>query len=771
MAIYHEDEQNKLLADLKAGEEEALVRRIADEIGVPYQDLTGLSINTDALRLIPMKTACGADSPEELRKVIDREKLSTEEQQAVTEKMKASGEMAAYSMVGKKIEVAVKSPTNPATIAEVNRLESQGFETSLFMVSNRSLEKAWSRYNDISGSESSRGGLLDISDENLQEIAGTVHRNEDVQKRLTDIFETHDTHQISRIMETVFGSAIALKSSDVHFEPEETFTRLRLREDGVLQEIVQIEPDLYQRLLNRIKFISGMKLTNTETAQDGRFTIFYKGMEVEVRVAVAPSAYNESIVLRILNPEGLAVDFEKLGIEPKLFKVLEREIAKPNGMILTTGPTGSGKTTTLYSFLKKIYSPEIKIITIEDPIEYHLPGVTQEQVSHEKGFDFLAGLRAALRQDPDVIMVGEIRDKETATIAINASLTGHMVFSTLHTNNAAGTIPRLIDLGVQPGILAAALTVSIAQRLVRKLCPTCKKQAVPAAENAELLRSIIRNAERAGKDMASYGIRSDMDLVCYEPVGCAECNNTGFKGRVGLYEAILTDDIIANIMTRVPPPTERDIKRAAEHQKILTMIEDGVVKILTGVSSIGEVQGVVDLTEDVQENVGAQNPADVEDALAAAASTAGAGTDTQIAGQKTGSAAPDTQPRKNQGAAPAVEPRYADHAVPGGEEVALLVDYLKLLERLRRDTPSADLSDKIARASHMIISILENTPNLEALFAGASPGVVVRDEIEKLMRELSELQEDQEKNPSLDVASKISKIRNTIQTMRGEVAA
>ena len=568
MVTYHEDEQNKLLADLRAQEEEALVRDTATKIGVPYRDLTAENINSDALRLIP-------------------------------EDLARSAEMATFAMVDKKLDIAVKSPTNEKALAEINRLEGHDYETTLYMVSERSLVKAWDRYHDMSQSETARGGLLDIADENLQEIVANVHKNEDVQERLKAIFASHDTHQVSKIMETVFGSAIALGSSDVHFEPEESFTRLRLREDGVLQEIIQIEPSIYQKLLNRVKFISGMKLTNTSIAQDGRFTIVYKGMEVEVRVAVAPGAYNESIVLRILNPEGLAVDFEKLGIEPKLFKIFEREIAKPNGMILTTGPTGSGKTTTLYSFLKKIYSPEIKMITIEDPIEYHLPGITQEQVNHEKGFDFLAGLRAALRQDPDVIMVGEIRDKETATIAINASLTGHMVFSTLHTNNAAGTIPRLLDLGVQPGILAAALTVSIAQRLVRKLCPECKKQATLSPEKTNLLRMIVANGESLGKDFASYNIHSDMEFVCYEPVGCDTCHHTGFKGRVGLYEAILTDDAIAKIMTKVPAPTEREVKQAAQHQKIFTMIEDGVIKILTGVTSFDEIQGVVDLSEDV----------------------------------------------------------------------------------------------------------------------------------------------------------------------------
>lgn len=317
MVTYHEDEQNKLIADLKAQEEEALVQKIASDTGVNYIDLTGITINGDALRLIDEKTARKA-------------------------------EMAVYSMTGKKIDIAVKSISNRDAVEQINKLEDQNFETTVSMASLHSLEKAWGRYADLSQSENTRGGLLDITDEALQEIVATVKTNKDVADRLQHIYEEQDSHQISKIMETVFGSAIGLKSSDVHFEPEETFTRLRFREDGLLQEISQLNPAVYQRLVNRVKFLSGMKLTNTSIAQDGRFTIVYKGMNVEVRVAVAPGAYNESIVMRILNPEGLAVDFEKLGIEPRLFKILEREIVKPNGMMLTTGPTGSGKTTTLY---------------------------------------------------------------------------------------------------------------------------------------------------------------------------------------------------------------------------------------------------------------------------------------------------------------------------------------------------------------------------------------------------------------------------------------
>lgn len=729
MVTYNETEQNKLISDLRMQEEESLTQKIANDIGVDYIDLTGLTINSDALRLIDEPTARKA-------------------------------EMAAYAMVGKLLDVAVKSPTNPETLEKINQLETLGYQTTIHMTSLRSLEKAWGRYKDLSTSEGSRGGLLDITDEHLQEIVASVHTNQDVSDRLKQIFEQRDSRQVSQIMETIFGSAIALGSSDVHLEPEEMFTRLRLREDGILQEICSIDPGIYQRVLNRIKFISGMKLTDTSTAQDGRFTIVYKGMDVEVRVAVAPGAYNQSIVLRILNPEGLAINFQELGIEPKLFKILEREIAKPNGMMLTTGPTGSGKTTTLYSFLKKIYSPEIKIITIEDPIEYHLSGITQEQVNHEKGFDFLAGLRAALRQDPDVIMVGEIRDKETATIAVNASLTGHMVFSTLHTNSAAGTIPRLLDLGIQPGILSAALTVSIAQRLLRRLCPVCKKQHPLDPDKQALIRAIIKNGERIGKDFASYNITSDMELVTYEPVGCDQCN-AGFKGRVGLYEAILTDDIIAKVMAQATTPTEREIKKAAEHQKIFTMIEDGVIKILTGATSFDEVQGTVDLSEDVGEALVASNTEQL----------APTKTPSDLHSEALGNSAPvllTNQPE------PFLVPNTTFSPLSTlqgpGEEIALLIDYLKLLESHQRSTPEIGIAEKIGRVQHMIISLLENIPNLHQLFPAVDPGIVIQNQIQGLMSELKSLEAEQMKSPEIGIADKIATMRNTIQTMRGEVA-
>jgi type IV pilus assembly protein PilB len=309
-----------------------------------------------------------------------------------------------------------------------------------------------------------------------------------------------------------------------------------------------------------------------------------------------PGAYGESIVMRILNPKSIRVKLEDMGIEPNLFEIFMKEIKKPNGMILLTGPTGSGKTTTLYSFLQKIYSTEIKIITIEDPIEYHLPGITQTQTDDEKGYTFLEGLRSALRQDPDVIMVGEIRDSETAKIAVESALTGHLVFSTLHTNNAAGVIPRLIDLEDNPKILVSALSLSIAQRLVRKLCVNCKKEKVISEEEKNIITKVAENAKAHNKDFNKYGVDMSVPFKIYEAVGCDQCNKTGYKGRMGIFEAIHNDASIEAIIPK--NPSEREIKEVAANQGSLDMKEDGVVKILKGITSYEEVASVVDFYEE-----------------------------------------------------------------------------------------------------------------------------------------------------------------------------
>ncbi|OGI87866.1 hypothetical protein A2906_02055 [Candidatus Nomurabacteria bacterium RIFCSPLOWO2_01_FULL_37_25] len=443
--------------------------------------------------------------------------------------------------------------------------------------------------------ESSKIGGLEISGEILRDTAKNINHIQDIEKLVIEALEGNKIHKISRLLEIILAGAIAIRASDVHIEPEKERGRLRLRLDGVLQDINFFGSDVYRLLNSRIKLLSGMKLTS-KIAQDGRFNIMEKDEEISVRVSLIPGSYGESIVMRILDPKSIQIEFKKLGIEPYLFGIVQEEIIKPNGLILVTGPTGSGKTTTLYAFLRKIYSPEINIITIEDPVEYHLIGITQTQINLERGYTFPEGLRSALRQDPDVIMVGEMRDGETAEIAVQSSLTGHVVLSTLHTNNAAGVIPRLIDLGVNPKILVSALSLSIAQRLVRKLCVFCKKEKTPIEEESKIIKSIIDGMKEEAKDPSNHNINPDAPFKLFVPVGCEKCNSTGYNGRIGIFEAIKTDEAIEKIIPE--NPSEREIKKVASKQGILSMRQDGIVKILNGITSFEEVQSVVDLLEE-----------------------------------------------------------------------------------------------------------------------------------------------------------------------------
>jgi len=338
----------------------------------------------------------------------------------------------------------------------------------------------------------------------------------------------------------------------------------------------------YELLLSRIKLLSGLKLNIKNAAQDGRFSVGIGGADVEIRTSVLPGAYGESVVLRILDPKSINVPMEELGIEPKLWEVLNREIKRPNGMILNTGPTGSGKTTTLYAFLKKIHTPDIKIITIENPIEYHLPGIVQTQTEGKK-YTFASGLRSALRQDPDVIMVGEIRDDEVASTAINAALTGHLVFSTLHTNTAAGTFPRLIDLGINPKIIGSAVNISMAQRLVRRLKSDYRKEVTLAGHDKDIVDRILDS-------IVDKSQIPQNTTVVYEPT---EDGPISYKGRVGIFEAILVDEEIERLISE--SPSEREIERAARAQGILSMAQDGIVKALQGITSLSELRRIIDL--------------------------------------------------------------------------------------------------------------------------------------------------------------------------------
>ena len=565
MVIFDDTQQNKDIEDLRSKEEEELVRMLAQtKYNTKYIDLSGIVIDNDALRFI-------------------------------TEEDGRKSGIAPFKLVGKTLKIAVRDPSRQEVADFKQMVARRGYNPEIFMTASRSLEKVWTRYKEISFATTSRVGGLDVSGDTIIELGQKIKTSKDIIK-IIEAEKENKSYIVSKILEIIMAGAISLNASDVHIEATDTGALIRYRLDGVLNDISNLDTHQYKLINSRIKLLSGMKLTSIVTAQDGRFSIFVKGSEINIRTSTVPSAYGESIVMRLLNPKSIQVTIEDLGVDPVLYKVLMREIEKPHGFILITGPTGSGKTTTLYAFLQKIYSSEIKIITVEDPIEYHLSGITQTQVDTKKDFTFLSGLRAALRQDPEVIMVGEIRDHETAEIAVNASLTGHMVFSTLHTNNAAGVIPRMLDLKISPKILPSALSVSLAQRLVRKLCKVCKKERKPTPEEETDIRNVLKKATEEGKNLEQYGVKPDQEIVLYDPVGCEACNFIGYKNRVGVFEAIITDEIIEKLI--ITEPSERDIKRAAQKQGLLDMKEDGVVKILQGVTSLSEVKSVVDFYED-----------------------------------------------------------------------------------------------------------------------------------------------------------------------------
>ena len=389
---------------------------------------------------------------------------------------------------------------------------------------------------------------------------------------------------ITEALEAILGGGIGLGASDIHIEPGEEQVKLRIRFDGILQDVLLLPKDIYGNILSRIKLLSGIKLNIADRPQDGRFSIITGNLAIEVRVSALPAEYGETIVLRILNPKSL-VSLKDLGLREDLLKIFRQEIKKPNGMIIVTGPTGSGKTTTLYAFLKEIQSPEIKIITIEDPIEYHLSGISQTQTAQEKGYDFASGLRSIVRQDPDVILVGEIRDLETADIGLQAALTGHLVLTTLHTNDAAGTVARLVNLGVKPADIGPALNIAIAQRLVRKVCLKCVKFEKPTVDQLNKIKKELKGVSKKIK-IPKIGPGTKIPKA----IGCPYCNLNGYRGRIGLFEAFLIDDEMEKFIFKNPSIAE--LKEKAQKSGMATMKQDGFIKILEGITTIEEVARV-----------------------------------------------------------------------------------------------------------------------------------------------------------------------------------
>ncbi|OGI22100.1 MAG: hypothetical protein A2808_03690 [Candidatus Moranbacteria bacterium RIFCSPHIGHO2_01_FULL_55_24] len=539
-----EGKTEEVLKKLETTSREEAGLRLANKAGLPYIDLAVFPLEGDDVRTFPETEA-------------------------------RSLQIALFQKEHSIARFALADPENPEALAAIKAFAAEhGFEAKAYVVSSASLEKAWAEYAKKPFIEHLDSMRISLSGEDLR------------------VFETdfgdllslkNSAHSVptSRAIEIILAGAAKLRASDIHIEPEEEGARLRYRIDGILEDIGHLPSDMYRLGLSRIKMLGKMKLNIRERSQDGHFFIMQNDKRIDIRVNLIPSSHGETINMRLLTGEDANVPIEELGLHGSAYEEIKRQIERPHGMIINTGPTGSGKTTTLYSLVRAINTPEIKIITVEDPIEYTIPGVVQTEVSPGQDYDFAKALRAIVRQDPDVILVGEIRDDETAEVAVNAALTGHLVFTTLHTNDAPASITRLGELGIKAQLIGSAVNLFIGQRLVRILCPECKAAYTPATKTVEALKKLLATIPKEA------GVVLPEITVLYKPVGCASCNFSGYRGRKGIFEIFPVRDRIAKLINEYA--SEQEIRKAAREQGMLTMNQDGILKVIEGRTTFEEV--------------------------------------------------------------------------------------------------------------------------------------------------------------------------------------
>lgn len=458
---------------------------------------------------------------------------------------------------------------------------------NLYLISEHSLNIALKLYEKLPTPKEVIYGYR-INEADLEKYEKEISNFDDLQKKMKEV-------STSDIITLMFGAALKVSVSDVHVEAEEEDVKIRFRVDGRLREVATLPKESWKQMITRLKLLAGVKINVDTVPQDGRITIYLTNEKIDIRVSFLPTAFGESVVMRLLRPKAIALEFDNLGVRGHAFEMLKQEIERPNGMIITTGPTGSGKTTTLYAILKHLNQPEDKIITLEDPIEYKLVGINQSQIDHSKGYGFADGLRSILRQDPDVVMVGEIRDGETAEIAVQAALTGHLVVSTIHTNSAAGAVPRFLSMGIKPFLLAPALNAVIGQRLLRRLCKDCAVIAELSASQKEQVKSLLTSISPASGEK----VPPESEWKFKAPgnkTDCPTCGGLGYKGRVGIYEIFtMTDEIEAAILRPEGDASEAEIQNLATKQGMITMAQDGLLKALDGITSVEEVFAIANI--------------------------------------------------------------------------------------------------------------------------------------------------------------------------------
>lgn len=535
------------MSEIALKEKEKIAQMKAAELDIPHINLKGFPISPETLTSVPKEIA---------------------------EKLK----IICFLNTGTEIRIGAVNPGEDQ-IKEIllsleDKFHSHG---EIYLISENSFALAFKLYAALPTIKKIVSGV-EISATDLKKYSEEI-------KNFKDLNEKIQKANITDIVTMVIAASIQARSSDIHIEAEEKDIKIRFRVDGVLADAASLPKEQWSKVISRIKLLSGLKINVTSIPQDGRFTIFVKDGKIDVRVSCLPTSYGESVVMRLLMPSTAGLGFDGLGLWEPAFSQLKVQTERPNGMIITTGPTGSGKTTTLYAILNKLNEPGVKIITLEDPVEYKLAGINQSQVDYSRDYTFVKGLKSILRQDPDVVMVGEIRDIETADIAIQAALTGHLVISTIHTNSASGAIPRFMSMGVKSFLLAPALNAVIGQRLVRKICENCKVEDKLESDVLERVKKILETLPAEVKEKYKVDLEN---LKFLRGAGCPECNNLGYKGRIGIYEIMIMSKEIEKIILS-GEISEYQMQDIATKAGMVTMVQDGLLKALAGVTSVSEI--------------------------------------------------------------------------------------------------------------------------------------------------------------------------------------
>ncbi len=526
--------------EIKRGSEEKNYKDYAKKLHLEYVDLTSYPISPTVLNIIAQEDALKCQT-------------------------------ISYLRAGNKVKIATTSPESEDFKNLINSLkEKTGFDFITAITSPADIKSALKLYGLTKTELRKENEVIEISKEEKEKFEQSIKSLRDLKEGLKKVPTTY-------LLDLILTGALKTEASDIHIESGEKETVIRYRMDGVLHPVISIDKETTKAIISRIKFLAKLKLDTSKLPQDGKFFITQDGRRIDIRVSSLPEAHGESIVLRLFDKEASFLKLEELGLNLEQIEKLKKAYTKTHGLIFVTGPTGSGKTTTMYAILEKLNKSGVKIITLEDPIEYDLPGVIQSQVNPEENYTFAVGLRSILRQDPDILLIGEVRDLETAEMAIQASLTGHLVLTTLHTNDSASSLHRLIDLGTRPFLIVDAVDLIISQRLVRKICPKCKEEYEPTELEKEEIKKVLGKNVKIGKLLRGKG--------------CDFCHHSGFKGRIGIFEILELNDKLKELILRAG--TLEEIKKAALESGITTMEQDGLKKSLTGLTTPEEIWRII----------------------------------------------------------------------------------------------------------------------------------------------------------------------------------